>query len=37
MGWSGFVDSVECLREVFEQLAELRMIPPVPKTHVSIS
>jgi hypothetical protein len=34
LGWHGFVDSNESLLEVFEDLAKLKMIPPVPKVKV---
>ena len=34
LGWHGFVDSCESLLEVFEDLAKLKMIPPVPKIDV---
>jgi len=30
-GWHGFVDSGESLLEVFEDLAKIKMIPPLPK------
>ena len=36
-GWHGYVDSYEGMLETFEGLAELKMIPPVPKTKVSFS
>ena len=36
-GWNGYVDSYEGMLEVFEELVELKMIPPVPKTKVSFS
>jgi hypothetical protein len=32
MGWHGFVDPTESFLEVFEDLAKLKMIPPVPKS-----
>ncbi|KAF2481341.1 hypothetical protein BDY17DRAFT_283723 [Neohortaea acidophila] len=34
LGWHGFVDSCESLLEVFDDLASLKMIPPVPKVEV---
>lgn len=34
LGWHGFVDSSESFLEVFEDLAKLKMIPPVPKVEV---
>ncbi|EXJ76531.1 uncharacterized protein A1O5_01039 [Cladophialophora psammophila CBS 110553] len=37
LGWHGFVDSSESLLEVFEDLAKLKMIPPVPKAEVSFN
>ena len=30
LGWFGFVDSSEAIREVFEDLAKVKMIPPLP-------
>ena len=35
LGWHGFGDSSESFLEVFEDLAKLKMIPPVPKVEVS--
>ncbi|RDW85276.1 hypothetical protein BP6252_02866 [Coleophoma cylindrospora] len=32
LGWHGYVDSVESMRQAFETFAELRMIPPIPST-----
>lgn len=29
MGWHGFVDSVECVREVLDDFAKIKMAPPV--------
>ena len=37
LGWHGFVDSSESLLEVFDDLAKLKMIPPVPKVTVVFS
>lgn len=37
LGWHGFVDSSESLLEVFDDLAKLGMIPPVPKVTVSFN
>ena len=37
LGWHGFVDSSESLLEVFDDLAKLKMIPPVPKFEVKFS
>ena len=34
---SGFVDSSESFLEVFEDLAKLKMVPPVPKVKVSFN
>jgi len=34
LGWHGFVDSSECILEVFNDFAKLKMIPPVPMTDV---
>lgn len=34
LGWHGFVDSSESLLAVFDDLAKLKMIPPVPKVQV---
>lgn len=31
LGWHGFVDSCDALRETFEDLAKLKMVPPVTK------
>ena len=31
LGWLGFVDSSEAIREVFEDLVKIKMIPPLPK------
>ena len=35
LGWHGYVDSNESLLSVFEDLANIKMIPPVPKVKVS--
>ena len=35
LGWHGFVDSSESFLEVFEDLAKLKMIPPVPRIEVN--
>lgn len=37
LGWHGFVDSVECFLETFRNLAELKMIPPVPEVKVEFN
>ena len=37
LGWHGFVDSAESFLEVFDDLARLGMIPPVPKVKVSFN
>ncbi|EXJ60527.1 hypothetical protein A1O7_04680 [Cladophialophora yegresii CBS 114405] len=37
LGWHGFVDTSESLLEVFDDLAKLRMIPPVPKVEVKFN
>jgi len=37
MGWHGFVDSNESLLSVFDDLANIKMIPPVPKVKVQFS
>lgn len=37
LGWHGFVDSSESFLEVFDDLAKLKMIPPVPKVKVSFN
>jgi hypothetical protein len=37
LGWHGFVDSSESFLEVFDDLAKLKMIPPVPKVDVRFS
>lgn len=37
LGWHGFVDSNESFLEVFDDLAKLKMIPPVPKVAVSFN
>ena len=37
LGWHGFVDSSESLLEVFDDLAKLKMIPPVPKVEVKFN
>ena len=37
LGWHGFVDSNESFLEVFDDLAKLKMIPPVPKVKVSFN
>ncbi|KAK1573004.1 uncharacterized protein LY79DRAFT_641967 [Colletotrichum navitas] len=33
-GWNGYVDSYESLLETLDELAELKLIPPVPKVKV---
>lgn len=35
LGWHGFVDANESLLSVFDDLANIKMIPPVPKVKVS--
>lgn len=37
LGWHGFVDSSEAMLEVFQDLAKLKMIPPVPLINVSFN
>ena len=37
MGWHGFVDSSEAFLEVFDDLARIKMIPPVPKVVVKFN
>jgi hypothetical protein len=37
LGWHGFVDSNESLLEVFNDLAKIKMIPPVPAKKVSFN
>lgn len=37
LGWHGMVDSSEAILDVFEDLAKLKMIPPVPKVKVSFN
>ena len=37
LGWHGFVDSSESFLEVFDDLAKLKMIPPVPKVEVKFN
>lgn len=37
LGWHGFVDSNESLLEVFDDLAKLKMVPPVPKVEVKFN
>lgn len=37
LGWHGFVDSSESILEVFDDLAKLKMIPPVPKVDVKFN
>ena len=37
LGWHGFVDTSESILEVFDDLAKLKMIPPVPKVNVSFN
>ena len=37
LGWHGFVDSSESLLEVFDDLAKLKMVPPVPKVEVKFN
>ena len=36
VGFHGFVDSEESLLQVFEELAHIKMIPPVPKVRVTL-
>ncbi|KAL9097151.1 MAG: hypothetical protein Q9165_000578 [Trypethelium subeluteriae] len=36
-GWHGFVDSSECILEVFEDFVKLKMLPPVPKVNVKFA
>ena len=31
LGWTGYVDSTEAILEVFEDLAKIKMIPPLPQ------
>jgi hypothetical protein len=37
LGWHGFVDSSESHLEVFDDLAKLKMIPPIPKIQVKFN
>ncbi|KAK9419630.1 hypothetical protein SUNI508_07116 [Seiridium unicorne] len=37
LGWHGFVDTSESFLSVFEDLAKIKMIPPVPKVKVSFN
>ncbi|EMC98635.1 hypothetical protein BAUCODRAFT_119950 [Baudoinia panamericana UAMH 10762] len=37
LGFHGFVDSTESFLEVFDDLAKIKMIPPVPKVKVSFN
>jgi hypothetical protein len=37
LGWHGFVDSTESLLAVFQDLAAIKMIPPVPQVKVSFN
>jgi hypothetical protein len=37
LGWHGFVDTSESFLAVFEDLARIKMIPPVPKVKVSFN
>ncbi|KAJ9616984.1 hypothetical protein H2200_000705 [Cladophialophora chaetospira] len=37
LGWHGFVDTAESLLDVFDDLAKLKMIPPVPKVEVKFN
>ncbi|KAL2350176.1 NAD dependent epimerase/dehydratase family protein-like protein [Cryomyces antarcticus] len=37
LGWHGFVDSSECILEVFKDFEKSKMIPPVPMVHVKFS
>ncbi|KAK5211282.1 hypothetical protein LTR41_002742 [Exophiala xenobiotica] len=37
LGWHGFVDSCESLLEVFNDLAKIKMIPPVPMVDVKFN
>lgn len=37
LGWHGFVDTAESLLAVFEDLARIKMIPPVPKVKVQFN
>lgn len=34
LGWHGFVDSTECILEVFQDFVKLKMIPPIPLKEV---
>lgn len=34
LGWHGFVDTAESILAVFDDLARIKMIPPVPKVEV---
>jgi hypothetical protein len=34
LGWHGYVDSSECILEVFNDFAKLKMIPEVPMVDV---
>lgn len=36
LGWHGYVDTNESLLSVFEDLAKIKMIPPVPKDRKSV-
>ncbi|KXH57056.1 hypothetical protein CNYM01_10760 [Colletotrichum nymphaeae SA-01] len=36
-GWNGYVDSYESLLEALDELAELKLLPPVPKAQVQFS
>lgn len=37
LGWHGFVDTSESMLAVFEDLARIKMIPPVPKVKVQFN
>lgn len=37
LGWHGFVESAESLLAVFDDLARIKMIPPVPKVKVQFN
>lgn len=37
LGWHGTVDTTESFLAVFQDLVDIKMIPPVPKINVSLS
>lgn len=37
LGWHGYVDTAESLLAVFDDLAKIKMIPPVPKVKVEFN